>query len=1056
MSRDLMTPATFHNGPDLRATVFSPTPPYSHSSSVTTPDSWNSSPTLPSLPHPEHVYTTSVTLSSPSPSSAARHNGLAPVAVVGVGLPAASDRVPFKAVRPPHDPLLSSLDDKVTKALEPVALVRQHLTAANAALSNYLTHSTALCSALHILSQSATLQQYLQYHHSALHALTVASSFYSIDVLYPLTDWLDDASQLSIELGHTQQLRHQLSAATDELDNLFVMKAEDAVPPSVDELIGDRKDKVEKLSGLYAGQVEGVERSVRKVLEGRERMVEMVGRNWREWEWKVMRRWTKLAEVLGKADGEVDKEEDEEEEEEEDEKDEDEQQDANDVDDAAESTGYSQLLSPEISTHTRSLARKVDPDDEHEEEWQTALQHSDSEVDEVEDDEDDADDSVLSPTSASSTSSGMRSPPFSPSATTFVPQPPPNFPYKPPASPSVALTPLPWRPLPADGLAQSVWLSLFGSAYKWDEGRDELVCQFEVRAGEGKEEVERVFRRRKRRSRRDVSGVDEETEALVERRPAQLVRLLSERREEEVEAVMRRVGLSAQDVAAAILAVDLDKLTADKVSLLISILPTDTELANLLGSLSSSSTSSSALLSSLSPASLLLTSLIAPLRPSLITRLHCLHHYYQLPTIASSSLSSLALLHQSASQLRESTLFHHTLAAILELFNYLHPKQVAYAFDIRLLSSLSNLTASSASPSFLAFLVSHLASHHPQLLSFPASLPSLHRAAQVSASTLHSQLSQLQSHVADFRTMLDALGTSTDPDDRTGRQRWLQLFDQLLDSQDKFEKRKAATAAKCDEVCNFLCYTQPPSEQPSPSPLPTKADIFALLQLLDTFVTEFNTARSKEERRRTRRERFRVNVKEEKIKQAMEVEEKRRQRQQQSAAAAGRQRTSKVVSPRAGNMTIFSELHERHSPPAIERMERNPSISPRPPDPQQLSGSDRRTSTSSESNPARRERTPVFSIRSGASPAGATSPQSASPAQQSSPQLSTAASRREFSSVVSSGRASVSGRGSVTDNGADVQTVVYRDDDDENAQHTPIAGVKVSRLPFQSHFTYTP
>ena len=737
-------------------------------------------------------------------------------------------------------------------------------------------------------------------------------------------------------------------------------------------------------------------------------MMDMVGRNWREWEWKVMRRWSKLAEVLGKAEGEVDREEEEdeeEEEEEEDEKEEDEQQDANDMDEAADSTGYSQLLSPELSTHTRSLARKADARDEQEEEWQTEL-IADSEVDDEDDeDEDDVDDGLLSPTSATSNSSGIISPPFSPSAAAVVPQPPPNFPYKPAASPSVPLTPLPWRPLPADGLAQSVWLSLFGSAYKWDEGRDELVCQFEVRAGEGKEEVERIFRRRKRRGRRELGGVaDEEAEALIERRPAQVVRLLSERREEEVEAAMRRIGLSAQEVAAAILAVDLDKLTADKVSLLVGILPTDSELTNLLESLSSSSSPSSALLSSLSPASLLLTSLIAPMRPSLTARLHCLHYYYQLPTVASSILSSLALLHQSVQQLRESTLFHHTLASILELFNYLHPKQVAYAFDIRLLASLSNLAASPSSPSFLAFLVSHLTSHHSQLLSFPASLPSLHRAAALSASTLHSQLSQLTSHVSAFRSLLEALDSSPESDDQAARQRWMRLFDQLLDTQDKVDKRKASTAAKCDELCSFLCYTQPRSDQPSLHPLQTSADAFALLQLLDAFVTEFNVARSKEERRRTRRDRFRVNVKEEKLKEALQVEEKRRQQQQQHSLA------SQALSPRVGGATIFSELHERHSPPAVERMTRNPSISAAP---RQLSGDDRQSSAISEPTPVKRDRTPVFSLRSGASPSAGGSPQSASPAQSNSPQLAAVtASRGSFSSV-NAGRGSVTGRGSL-------------------------------------------
>ena len=37
-----------------------------------------------------------------------------------------------------------------------------------------------------------------------------------------------------------------------------------------------------------------------------------------------------------------------------------------------------------------------------------------------------------------------------------------------------------------------------------------------------------------------------------------------------------------------------------------------------------------------------------------------------------------------------------------------------------------------------------------------------------------------------------------------------------------------------------------------------------------------------------------------------------------------------------------------------------------------------------------------------------------------------------------------------------VRSVVYRDEDDDNSRHTPMAGVKVTRLPFQSHFTYTP
>ena len=855
-----MTPATFHHhGADLRATVFSPTPPYISSSSAQTPDSWTTSPThLASLPHPDHSYATSVTLSSPS--NTARHNGLAPVALAVGGLGAGAsgsgsgDRVTFRSVREPHDPLLSSLDDKVSLASEPVAQLHQHLTAASAALSSYLTHSTALSSALQALSPSASLQQYVSYHHSLLHALTAASSFYSIDVLYPLTDWLDDASQLAIELGHTQLTRHQLSASTDELDNLFMLKAEEAVPPSVDELITDRKSKVEKLSNVYSGQLEGVERSVRKVLEGRERMVEMVGRNWREWEWKAMKRWSKLGEVLGKAEGDADMEEKDEDEEEEDEKEEaDGQHEADDVEDAAGDDDYNRLLSPELSTHTRSVARKGDSrDDQADEEWQTELHsnHSDSGSD-----DDDPNDTLwndmTSPKSVSfSASSAITSPPFSPTAASSMPQPPPNFPYKPPAHPSVPLTPLPWRPLPPTQLTQSVWLSLFGSAYRWDEERDELACVYEVRAGEGKEEVEKVFRRRRRGERKDGDGADEaaETEAEHRRQPAQVVRLLSESREDEVEAVMRRVGLSAQEVMAALLAVDLDKLTADKVNRLISILPTDAELAKLLESLSSSAASSSSLLSSLSPASLLLTSLIAPMQPSLISRLHCLHYYYQLPTLSSCILSSLLLLHQTATQLRESTLFHHTLAAILELFNYLHPAQVSYAFDIRLLSSLSNLTARPSSPPFLAFLVSHLASHHPQLLSFPASLPSLHRTVQLSAVSLQSQLSQLSSNVSAFRSMLDALDESAESEDVTARQRWLRLFDQLLDTQDKVDKRKSTTAAKCDELCSFLCYTQPPPDQQPPYPLPTAADVWALLQLLDSFVLEFSTARQKEER----------------------------------------------------------------------------------------------------------------------------------------------------------------------------------------------------------------
>ena len=1043
-----MSPVPFHHGPDLRSTVFSPTPPYTSSSAIPTPDSWTTSPALlPSAPHPSHAYATSISLASPT--NVARHNGLAPVAVAAsvIGAPTPSDRLPFKAVKAPHDPVLASLDGKVTQALEPVALIHAHLTAANSALSNFLTHSTALNSALHALSPSASLQQCVAYHHSVLHGLTAASSFYSIDVLYPLSDWVDDASQLSIELGHTQQTRHQLSAATDELDNLLKLKAEDVVPPSVDELISDRREKVEKQSGLYAGQVEGVERSVRKVLEGRERMVEMVARNWREWEWKVMRRWSKLAEVLGKADNEVDAEGSEEEEEEEQDEKAADEQDADEVDEEEDSTGYNrQLLSPELSTHARSIARKADTlNEQAEEEWQTELEpHSDSDVD---DDEDDADSFV---SANSLTSNGLISPPFSPSAASTSPQPPPNFPYKPAACPSVPLTPLPWRPLPAGGLAQSVWLSLFGSAYKWDEARDELVCQFEVRAGEGKEEVERVFRRRKRRSRRDVDAVGEDREAEAERRPAQLTRLLSERREEEVEAAMRRVGMSAQEVAAAILAVDLDKLTADKVSLLVVVLPTEAELASLLGSLSSSPSPSAALLSSLSPASLLLTSLIAPMQPSLITCLQCLHHYYQLPTLASSLLSSLALLLESATQLRDSTLFHHTLAAILELFNYLHPRQVSYAFDIRLLASLSNLAATPASPSFLAFLVAHLASHHSQLLSFPASLPSLHRAAQLSAAALQSQLDQLSSSVSEFRAMLDALDASSESEAAAARQRWVRLFDQLLDTQDKVEKRRAAAAAKCDDLCAFLCYQQPAADTPAAQPLPTAADYFALLQLLDAFVSDLNGARSREERKRTRRERFRVNVKEEKAKEAAEAEEKRRQRAAQHLSVRdGRQRSSNDV-PRGGS--IFSELHERHSPPAIERMTRNPSISP----------ADRPNPVTSEPTPTAKPatRTPAFSIRSATTPSGSTA-QSSPALQTSSPQqLSAPGSRRDSttSRAVGSRRASgsVSGRGSVSADGSDVQTVVYRDDDDENARRTPVAGVKMTRLPFQSHFTYTP
>ena len=214
-----MSPVPFHHGPDLRSTVFSPTPPYTSSSAIPTPDSWTTSPALlPSAPHPGHAYATSISLASPT--NVARHNGLAPVAVAAsvIGAPTPSDRLPFKAVKAPHDPVLASLDGKVTRALEPVALIHAHLTAANSALSNFLTHSTALNSALHALAPSASLQQFVAYHHSALHALTSASSFYSLDVLYPLTDWLDDAGQLSIELGHTQHIRHQLSAATVELD----------------------------------------------------------------------------------------------------------------------------------------------------------------------------------------------------------------------------------------------------------------------------------------------------------------------------------------------------------------------------------------------------------------------------------------------------------------------------------------------------------------------------------------------------------------------------------------------------------------------------------------------------------------------------------------------------------------------------------------------------------------------------------------------------------------------------------------------------------------------
>ena len=887
---------------------------------------------LPLSPIPPVTYSNFVSLASPHRP---RTNGLEPVALApslphpSTTSPPHSPRLPFASIPPPHDPLLTHLNAQVTAALEPLSTLHAQLLSTSASLSAYLTHSTGLLSTLTSLSPTTTLTHYLAFHSALLDASTSASTFYSLDVLYPLTDWLDDASQCTVELGHTQATRHHLDQAQDELQQLFEMKLADAVPPSIDELIGGSKEGLERLSGMYSGQVEGVQKSVRRVMDGRARVLEVVARNVMEWEWKVMHGWRKIAEVQSRksaqqtAGGEEEEDKEEEEEEE---------------DEAADDEEQQRSGSPPEQSHVGQSGRPVRYSASEE-----LVKGRGGLLDEDDDAElsDLASPSSLSRSSSGSTDTDSPPSPLSPASAAAASSsfPPPStsptnlaLPYKAPyLASSKRLHPLPFPALPPTStLSSSVWLSLFSSAYTWDEARDELVCAYEVREGGGKEEVEKAFKRKKTSSSKATSSSGGKR------------RLLSLKREDEVERAMTRLAMSAQEVVEAVLSVDVDRLSAEKVAQLVDVLPTEEETQALSTALAQPSESSESVLSSLSPASLLLASLISPIQPSLITRVRCLHFHYQLPVLSSSLLASFALVQAACTEVRDSKQLQHLLAVILEVFNFLHPHKVAYAFDLSLLPSLSSLSTPS-SPTFLTFLVSYLAHHFPSLLSFPASLPSLQRASHLSPTSLASQHSHLTNHLSAYRQLLDDLDSSTDSDDRASRLGWLPLYERAVELMERVEKSRATAVAKAEALCRWLCWEGVKGRELKEEEAAEVAvgrqllgcDAYGLLRTLEEFVADFYAQARKEERRRRRKETFKVNLKEEKKKAELREQERRRREEERRLAAAPppppapREYSEPIHSAvlySPYSHSTFSDLHERHEPPTIEVMTRAPSL----------------------------------------------------------------------------------------------------------------------------------
>ena len=906
-----MKPRDFTFVPGSRDTFLSLAPPYT--SPTHQPTLFAPAP-LPSAPHPSHAYATFVPLAAPSRT--ARVNGLEPVAIsatVGSPIhvsPPHSPRLPFSSIPQPHDPLLSQLNRRVTAALEPLTHLHQQLSSTTSSLTSYLSHSTTLLSSLSSLAPTTTLSHYTSLHSALLSSSQSAATFFSIEVLYPLTDWLDDASQCTIELGQAQTTRHQLDRVQDELQQLFEMKLADAVPPSIDELIEGSKEGLERLSSLYSGQVEGVQKSVKRVMDSRARVLEVIGRKVMEWEWKVMKRWRSIEDLRSRQDSQHT----EEDEERADDALEDEEEDQPVL--TAPMDEPSRIGQSRRYSHSLELVKtRVGYDEEDEEEetelTSTSLSRSSSSSTDSSD--------SMGPTALSPT---VESPLYAQEAAMKL-----SFPYKAPYPPSTTrLHALPFPALPVtSALSSSVWLNMFSAAYKWDEARDELVSQYEVREGAGRDEVEKAFKRRKS----GKAAASNSSDKLC---------LLSEPREAEVDQVMKRLGLSAPEVVQAILSVDTEHLTADRVQQLINILPIEAETETLMAAMAQSADSSVSLLDSMSPATLLLSSLISPISPSLITRLRCLHFHYQLPALTVSLMDSFSLVQSACVEVRDSTQLQHVLASILEVFNYLHPKEVAYAFDLTLLSSLATLSTPT-SPSFLTFLVSHLSSHFPQLLPFPSSLPSLHRASLVLPSALSSQHATIQSSLTLYRQMLDDLDASSDITDRSTRLGWIPLYEKAVEAMERVEKRMMAATAKADAVCRWLCWEGRKGELKEEEQREVevgrqlfRCDVWSLLHVLEGFVVDFLRTARKEERRRRRRDEFKVNVREEMLKAAM-VEQQRRQKEEDRKQAVSPPPTSAVreydeethpavYSPHRA----FSELHERHSPPVVESMMRAPSM----------------------------------------------------------------------------------------------------------------------------------
>ena len=1079
--RDVLSPIppytspTSHHKPPSVSQPQSPPPPNPAKSAPFLPTT-----ALPASPTPPVTYSAFVSLASPH---RVRTNGLEPVAFgptqPPTHSPPHSPRLPFSSIPLPHDPLLTQLNAQVLSALEPLSALHSQLLATSSSLSAYLSHSTTLLSSLSSLAPTTTLAHYHAFHAALSSACSSSSTFFSIDLLFPLTDWLDDAAQCTIELGSTQSTRHLLDQAQDELQALFEMKmVEGTVPPSVDELIGGSKEGLERLSGMYSGQVEGVQKSVRRVMESRATVLEVVGRNVMEWEWRVMHRWRKISEVQSRKEQQQSVEGDEDKEEDDDEEEEEEEQDAAD---AGEHTNGGHPAFADQSRVGQSDRPRYSASDE-------LVKGRGGAVDDEEDDEltELASPSSLSRSSSGSTESDSPSPTSAAAASSSSPPPATAttnlaFPYKAPYGPasSKRLHPLPFPALPLTStLSSSVWLSLFSSAYTWDESRDELVCAYEVRPGGGKEDVEKAFKRRKSAKDKASSGQDKR-------------RLLSAKREDEVEHVMTRLMMSAQEVVEAVLSVDVERLSVDKVSQLVDVLPTEEETAALSTALAQSPDSSDSVLSSLSPASLLLASLISPIKPSLITRLRCLHFHYQLPALSSSLLSSFGLLQAACTEVRDSKQLTHLLAVVLELFNFLHPHQVAYAFDLSLLPSLSSLSTPS-SPSFLTFLVSYLAHHFPSLPSFPASLPSLHRASHISPTSLTLQHSHLTSHLSSYRQLLDDLDTSDDPDDRASRLGWLPLYEKAVELMERVEKRMATAVAKAEALCRWLCWEgRKGKELKEEEALEVAAgkrllscDAYGLLQTLEEFVADFIAQARKEERKRRRKETFRVNVKEEKIKAEVREQERRRREEEKMQASApspppGPREYSEPVhsavlySPYAGqpssSPSTFSDLHEQHEPPTLEVMSRAPSIIATPSSsrdeapPPMLSQVFRDSRASSaEASPMKRG-TPVFSVGGGGGSAAASQRGSAAESRAGSARGSGvltpgghAMSPIEFAASVVEADEAARRRSSAGSSASDalVSSGMYvRNEAHDIHMPTPMP-VKVVRMPFSSHFTY--